>query len=100
MNDFQDGEEQAEEGHDVHHQQEDGLLCRPRHEAVHRVRARRSWADIGRDHLEAVEHVLTKQEGHLEGRTPEQLADVDLHQAVTQDPPTTIMLFLGALKEN
>lgn len=96
MDHFQQGEEEAEEGHDVHHQQEDGLLSRAGHEAVHRVGARGAAADVRRDHLEAVEDVLAEEEGHLEGRAPKQLANVDLHQAITQDPPPTIVLFFRA----
>lgn len=97
MDDFKDGEEQAEERHNVHHQQEDGLLRGAGHKAVHGVRARRASADIGRYHLEAIEHVLAEEEGDLEGRAPQQLANVDFHQAITQDPPAAVMLFLWAL---
>ena len=100
VEDLQEGEEQAEEGHHVHHQQEDGLLRGPRHEAVHRVRARRARAHVGGDHLEAVQDVLAEQEGHLEGRAPQQLADVDLHQAVTHDPPPAVVLHLCTFKQN
>jgi len=98
VDDLEDGEEQAEEGHDVHHQQEDGLLRGARHEAVHGVRARRAGADVGGDHLEAVQHVLAEEEGDLEGSAPQQLADVDLHEAVAPDLPAAVMLSLRALK--
>lgn len=94
MDDFKDGEEQAEERHNVHHQQKDGFLCGAGHKAVHSVWARRARADVGGYHLKAVEDVLAEKEGDLESRAPQQLAHVDLHQAVTQDPPTTVMLFL------
>lgn len=99
MDHFQEGEEEAEEGHDVHRQQEDGFLSRAGHETVHRVGARGAAAHVRRDHLEAVEDVLAKEEAHLEGRAPKQLANVDLHQAITQDPPTAVVLFLRALKK-
>lgn len=96
MDDLKDGEEQAEEGHHVHHQQEDGLLRGSGHKAVHSVRARRASADVGRDHLESVEDVLAKKEGDLEARAPQQLAHVDFHQTVAENPPTTVVLFLCA----
>lgn len=98
MDHFKDGEEQAEERHNVHRQQEDGLLRGAGHKAVHSVRARRAGAHVRGYHLKSVEDVLAEKEGDLEGRAPQQLAHVDFHQAVTLDPPTTIMLFLCALK--
>lgn len=94
MDDFQDGEEKAEKGHNIHHQKEDCLLRGTGNKAVHRVRARRTSADVGGNHLEAVKNILPKKEGHLKGRAPQQLAHIDFHQAVTQDPPATIMFFL------
>lgn len=96
MEDFQDGEEQAEEGYDVHHQQEDGFLGRPGHEAVHRVRTWGAPAHVGGDHLKAVEDVLAEEECDLEGRTPQQLAYVDFHEAITKNPSPPIVLHFCA----
>lgn len=79
MDHFEDGEEQAEERYDVHHQQEDGLLCGARHEAVHGVGTWRAGADVGWQHFETIEDVLAKKERNLKGRAPKQLAHIDLH---------------------
>lgn len=64
---LEDCEQQAEEGDHVHDQEEDGLLGGPGYKAVDGVRARRACAHVGGDDLQAVEDVLAKEEGHLEG---------------------------------